>query len=100
MLFSLQNVSQDGGTGAADVLRHPDLCIFHLRAITFSAQLLDHFHYLIHSRRADGMPARFESAAGADGHAPLRVDLVIETEAYALTAFGKSARFEREGRHD
>ena len=86
----------DRCAGAADVLRHADSCTVHLRPVAFAAQLLGDLHDLVHPRRTDRMPACFESAAGADGHASSGADLVIETEPHALTAFGESARLERE----
>jgi hypothetical protein len=58
-LFRLQNMGQNRGTAAADVLRHANFRAVHLGGATFAAQLLDNFDDLVHARRADRVAAGF-----------------------------------------
>jgi hypothetical protein len=50
---------QNSSARSSDVLRHTDSCTVHLRFAALTSQLLDNFHKLIYTRRADWMSAGF-----------------------------------------
>ena len=58
-LILFQNMSENGRTRTADILRHTDLRTVHLRFTALPSQLLDSFHDLVHTRRADWVAPSF-----------------------------------------
>src|SRR5258708_36012247 len=71
-LIRAQDVREDGGAAAANVLGHADLgLVEHLGVAGFPAQLLHHFNDLIDAGGAHGMAAGLEPSARGDRHPPL-----------------------------
>jgi hypothetical protein len=56
----------DGGTGAANIMRQADLRI-NLPSSSFSANLLNYFTDLLDSCRSDGVAACLQASAGIHG---------------------------------
>ena len=90
----------DIGAAAADVLRHRNGRVFYLIDSRQAAQLQRRLDDLIDARRADRMPARLQAAHGADGQFAVQPNVAIETEANALSRFGKATGFEARDRRD
>src|SRR5574338_1433786 len=100
LLICPQDMGENGGARAADVLGHTQPGSLHLAISALATQLLGHLHDLVHAGGSYGVAAGLQAAAGTYGNLAPDPDRTVQPQAGSLATLGEAASFQREGGHD